>query len=1109
MIKRLVILLFLGVLLLQPVSIVLAGPFVFVNASITDLQGSFIEDALVNLSSNQSNNFNYSNVTDINGKVSFLLDAGVWSSIFCDTESERGSDDLNFEEFNSTLEEIIILRNKEYPPLFNLGIININKNLFYKEINFENTSEINETSRLVYSQFPIINFSFNILSQENSLEFENLEMFRAFRLNSNHEFLFEVNLKPKFIQEEYNLSLFSNSLNSLNLNDLLDSETIDNDFILNLDPNSPAWVSINESLLILQPNAPGNFSFYTMVIDVDSAAFDRIDFNVMVENFNNPLIIEILSPTENFVYNTTEILLDVQVSGDFIDTILFDWNGSEAIYHQPLFIDFFEGMNSLEVSVNDSFGNLNESHIFFFVDTIAPEFLSVPNNFSLVYDYDWAGAYFSAFDISGVESFYINDTQNFVINSDGFLNWTGYLAVGEYFIEVFVNDFVGNTNSVIFNLNITPNDNPCLIYFNETSPLTFPDSFKTWSNCSSIFEMLRNGSLIENDSLQNLGAGAYNFSILRLDQENYSSFYDEQIFIVEKAVPSLNISGDLNITLGDPANIEGTNCPDVLLCTLYRNGEAVSNPDLDILNIGIYNYTFNTSGNQNYTFGEASVQLIVEPFIPQINLQDLYFINEYDNHRFNLSLGDYIEYVEGYNDSLIIEVEFSYSPLQINSNYNPNTKEIFIDFIPEADLLYHEENFVNFTIFVSFLGGQIEKTIQIIYLPVLNPLIGAISNHYNEIPIMNFSVITDGWGLRLKDDNNTFIVFRGVNQDLSFLITKEGFYNSSRFISSDYSELIKNFTLIPNQTNQNGYDYIELGFNNVIRFNTIPNVPTVITRWIEKPIVCVNPQGLTNPYGGTYTPTSVDFMKVNQTLLYYPEFTNGFSDPLNQPGKFIHGVECLDLITEPGHIVINWRSATNSGHGELYNGATIINAVVIMNPLSSMAVYAQEMLQVLGAESDIDNYTQPHFWPPVYTVFCDNPICSLSLPTQLDLQWGKRAYDRELANLHPDVDPSAFNAKKLGDIYRKKIFTEVRTFWTVKNNLGIKKKYSVLEGYYYANEMVYSKEDIFKDLPSGAILIKYPIKGSEDITYNEVAEIKELKDFYEFLNLYDPIEKSN
>ncbi len=191
-------------------------------------------------------------------------------------------------------------------------------------------------------------------------------------------------------------------------------------------------------------------------------------------------------------------------------------------------------------------------------------------------------------------------TYNYTLNTTGGTNFTAVNALDTFLVT------------------ISQNSGACDVLFNETSPVAFPGVFTVFSNCNSAFVLTRNGTTVSNNSVQQLGAGAYNFTVQRTDTANFSNIHDEEIFAVSQGDPSLALA----LT---PSNSEdylvattatGSNCPSPLTCTLHRDSITVSNPEVATLGVTTYNYTFNTTGNVNYTSDSISEILTVNAINP-------------------------------------------------------------------------------------------------------------------------------------------------------------------------------------------------------------------------------------------------------------------------------------------------------------------------------------------------------------------------------------------------------------------------------------------------------------------------------------------------------------
>ena len=175
-----------------------------------------------------------------------------------------------------------------------------------------------------------------------------------------------------------------------------------------------------------------------------------------------------------------------------------------------------------------------------------------------------------------------------------------------------------------FSLTVNQNGEVMYVLFNETSPISEGNVFTVWSNATSGFILYRNGTVIINNSIQDLVAGAYNFTVVRNDTTNYSSIYDEEIFVIEPPADTtppeysneqLSIANyssyDFNAVYQfNMTWIDVLSSVDTVLFewngvnyTTDKNGD-VYNFTLTSLGAGYYNYTWwanDTEGNLNTT----------------------------------------------------------------------------------------------------------------------------------------------------------------------------------------------------------------------------------------------------------------------------------------------------------------------------------------------------------------------------------------------------------------------------------------------------------------------------------------------------------------------------
>lgn len=140
-------------------------------------------------------------------------------------------------------------------------------------------------------------------------------------------------------------------------------------------------------------------------------------------------------------------------------------------------------------------------------DSTPPYFTTIPANAEVEYGTNWNGVYFNATDETGFGTYSINDTTHFSINSTGFFNWTGQLSVGNYYVNITINDTSNNLNSTVYNLNITDSTSPGVVI---NSPLN-----KTYSSISTLFNITATDNLNVSSCRYSLNGGTTNLSLTR------------------------------------------------------------------------------------------------------------------------------------------------------------------------------------------------------------------------------------------------------------------------------------------------------------------------------------------------------------------------------------------------------------------------------------------------------------------------------------------------------------------------------------------------------------------------------------------------------------------
>ncbi len=208
----------------------------------------------------------------------------------------------------------------------------------------------------------------------------------------------------------------------------------------------------------------------------------------------------------------------------------------------------------------------------------------------------------------------INYSMNLVSGNitNGTYNYSAILPTGTFYWKSHANDSASQWNYTNeFAFTVAQNTERCDVEFNVSSPITYPATFRTFTNCTTDFTLYRNGTSISNNSEQSLAAGSYNFTVIRTDQNNYSNSYEEQTFVVAQASSSINLTlnaskSNLSAYTGTVVNINCTKSSGEGSIYLYKNGTIINSGTSSIgnsttLTTGYYNFTCQYNATQNYS----------------------------------------------------------------------------------------------------------------------------------------------------------------------------------------------------------------------------------------------------------------------------------------------------------------------------------------------------------------------------------------------------------------------------------------------------------------------------------------------------------------------------
>jgi surface protein len=158
--------------------------------------------------------------------------------------------------------------------------------------------------------------------------------------------------------QAYNCALIYVEINAIDNNEQIDSIWY-NWNGTNYTYFSPIFINFNTGVNTLHAwanDTEGYLGYYfvTFIIDIEAP------------------YVQILNPI-NKIYNKNALFLNISASDNYlIDKIWYNWNGINMTYFEPIIIEFYQGLNILNVWVSDTAGNLALSSVTFIIDSLAP-----------------------------------------------------------------------------------------------------------------------------------------------------------------------------------------------------------------------------------------------------------------------------------------------------------------------------------------------------------------------------------------------------------------------------------------------------------------------------------------------------------------------------------------------------------------------------------------------------------------------------------------------------------------------------------------------------------------------------------------------------------------
>ncbi len=253
----------------------------------------------------------------------------------------------------------------------------------------------------------------------------------------------------------------------------------------------------------------------------------------------------------NFAYDVNALDLSGIDSYWINESTYFQIDDNGLITH---LIEIPVGVYWLKISVNDTLGNLNSTVIKITIqDTTPPDWVYILEDQNLEYG-DSLSCDVSAWDASGIDAYWVNDTSNFQINSNGLITNCSLLTVQVYWLEIHVNDTIGLITSSIINITVEDTTIPNWLESPSNQIIEFgiPFNYEVnasdlagidhyWINDTTNFQIDVNGVIT---NVGTLSSGTYSIEIRAYDpHDNFCSATIEVTVESEPVSPSSGIPG--------------------------------------------------------------------------------------------------------------------------------------------------------------------------------------------------------------------------------------------------------------------------------------------------------------------------------------------------------------------------------------------------------------------------------------------------------------------------------------------------------------------------------------------------------------------------------------
>jgi hypothetical protein len=348
----------------------------------------------------------------------------------------------------------------------------------------------------------------------------------------------------------------------------------------------------------------------------------------------------------NFTYNTWTVIDSRQctlTSGQYWISVNITSNPQHFIGPDKKIIVGYGGIDS--VNSENIYVHYIQLKLDYGSDTQYPQYSNPSVQYPTTYNPGFTNFTVTFTDDMGMSNVYVETNitgtwQNYTMSGGPNYQYQVQVPAGTFsyrFIGIDVSGKQNATNYATFTINkATPS-----LSIGPLTSVTYGTATQTGcqrisGDSSSTLTLYRNGTQVAqstsspiNETSIVLAAGTYNYTCTITETQNYtSSSLTNQYRTINKATPILTTSVTSPITYGTPSNYVGSEsntgdggCNYILLRngTQIATGSSVS--DNTVLGAGTYNYTYYTTGCQNYTANSDTKLLTVNKATPPLSIQ--------------------------------------------------------------------------------------------------------------------------------------------------------------------------------------------------------------------------------------------------------------------------------------------------------------------------------------------------------------------------------------------------------------------------------------------------------------------------------------------------------